>query len=227
MIKHARTFAAAQAVLLMAGLAAAPAHAAGGDLLIKATGNYSIRTGNETLDFTLDGTDIRAEPGNSVGAQISMSLFFTDTLALEAALGGSKLDFKSPDGRSVISSGTVIPALSVQFYPAGTDNRLRPFVGAGAAYYKFYSAKPEEVLTNRPTTPSMPQHNDRITLDSKIVPVVHAGVDLAITPSAFLTLEGRYTAANTKVHIAAATLTTTKPIKIENIAISLGAGFRF
>lgn len=227
MTKLALRLTAAQAIILLGGVACVPAHAASGDLLIKATGNYSIRAGNDTLDFTVDGLDVSAKPQGNVGGQVSMALFFTDMIAVEAALGGSKLDFKNSEGRSVMSTGSVIPALSVQVYPAGTEKRLRPFVGAGIAYYKFYSAEAGEVLTNRPTSLAMPQHNDRITLESKVVPIMHAGVDLAVSPSAFLTLEGRYAGTTTKINVATATLTTTRPIQIKNVALSLGAGFRF
>lgn len=227
MTLHALKISATASLFIMAAGAAAPAFAASGDLLIKAAGNYNVRAGNATVDFNIDGIGISAKPANDIGAQVSMALFLTDTIALEGVLGGGKLAFKSADGRSVMEGGTVIPAVGLQFYPAGSDKRLRPFIGAGAAYYKFYNVDPGEVLSNRPTTPSMPQHNDRITMDSKIVPVVHAGLDVAVSSSAFLTLEGRYAAATTKVNLATATLTTTRPIKIENIAISLGAGFRF
>lgn len=214
-------------LLLIAGLGASTAHAASGDLLIKAKGSYNLRAGNETVDFTLDGTPVSAKPTHAVGIEASIAMFLTDTLAVEGTLGGGKLDLQTPAGRGVISSGTIIPALTLQFYPAGSEAKIRPYLGVGAAYFKFYSAKPEEVFTNRPTTPAMPQLNDRIEFDSKIVPVAQAGLDYAITPSAFLTLEARYAAANTKVHISTTTLTTTDSLKVQNISVSLGAGFRF
>ncbi len=227
MKKHALRLSAVQAILLLGGFACVPAHAASGDLLIKATGNYSIRTGNDTLDVTIDGMDISAKPQSSIGGQVSLAMFVTDTIAVEAAMGGGKLDFKNTDGRSVMSAGSVIPSLSVQLYPSGADKRLRPYVGGGIGYYKFYSAEAKEVLTNRSGNLSVPQGTDRITMESKIVPVIHAGLDLAVSPSAFLTLEGRYAGATTKVSFATPMLTTTRQIKIESTAISLGAGFRF
>ena len=227
MIKSSFPFTAAKAMLIVVGLASTTAHAASGDLLIRAKGTYNVHADNSALDFALDGTTVQATPDNGIGAEISMALLLTDSIALEASLGGAKLDLKTAQGLGVLSSGTVVPALTAQFYPAGSDAKLRPYIGVGAAYLKFYSVKPEEVFTNRPTTPAMPQHNDRIGFDSKIVPVVQAGLDYAITPSAFLTLEGRYMSANTKVHINTATLTTTRPFKLQNISVSLGAGFRF
>lgn len=213
--------------LILAALAAAPAHAASGDLLIKARGSYNVSAGNASVDFTLDGQPISAQPSNGIGGEASISLFLTDQIALEGSLGGGKLDLKTAQGGGVMNAGMVMPAVSMQFYPLGSEATIRPYLGVGGAYFKIYNANPGEVFTNRPTSPSMPQHNDTLRFDAKLVPVVHAGLDYAITPSAFLTVEGRYSAFDTKIHISTAQLTTSRPFALRNVSISLGAGFRF
>ena len=217
-IKHCIT------AIALAGAMATPAMAAPGDVLVKLRGTYTLRSGGDSFDARIGARDVRAKPVNSVGGEASLTFVVSEDIAVETAIGGSKLTLRD-SGQDLASAGSFEPTVAVLYQPMGASGKLRPYAGLGVVYRKFYSEKAGDLIMS--VIPARPGLVD-ISFSSQLAPVGKVGTDVAISDHSYVNVEARYSPMKTKVsmyNIAPSGIFADGHLK--DLGLAVGMGFRF
>lgn len=216
-------------LLLAAGLAAAgSASAQSTGALLGRIGVTQIRPDVKSGDLTAPsfaGTqaDIRSDTQLTVG----LTYMLTDSIAIDFPLSfGFKHDIVGAGTISGVGKIGEVKSLPItllaQYKFQGANDPLRPYVGFGPTYAKFYKARSTAALTG--LTGGSPSNPTTISVQSKWAPTVEAGATYAFA--------GRWYADATVLKTFLKTRTSlstgqTLDAKLDPWSYCLAVGYRF
>lgn len=210
-------------VSLAALLFSVPAQSETGDMLVKLRGGYALRSGTDTVSVNVNSNPVKAKAQDGVLGEAALTIFFSDHLATEVAIGGGPYDIDDATGRTLASAGQVTSTLLVQYHPM-PDAKVRPYLGAGAAYVSLYSEKPGAILTSQNPLPPV---SYSIAIKSNIAPVAQVGVDISVNDKFYVNVDGRYLMASSRVKVAQGTQVQTANQDMKSFVVMAGVGFKF
>ena len=189
-------------VALAIGLAGSTAHAAQGDWLGRA------RVININPDASSSALSLDAGTENTL--ELDFSYFVTNKVALELILATKKHGITSA-GAPIGSVALLPPTLTLQYHfdPSGP---LRPYVGAGINYTRFYDIN---LLGGAATVEK-----------SSWGGALQAGMDIPLNKTFFLNVDIKKIWIDTDVKFTA-TGATAANFKINPVILGLGAGMKF
>lgn len=205
-------------------LCASPAQAAPGDILVKIRGGYAVRSAGSKVEIDIDGNSVEVKAGGAVGGEASLTYFLSNNIAAEFSFGGAPYDLDASDDRTLVSAGLITPGVTLQYHFMPEGRRFRPYIGIGAAYAKFYSEEPKELLTNRIVNPPI---SYSAHLKSALAPVGQIGADIAVNEKFYINLDAKFVAANSKVTVGQGDILQTVDHDMRSLFLSAGVGFRF
>lgn len=220
----------AVAGILALGLTS-PAHADRGDTLIKMRGNFHLRSGSDKVPVEvtkgpLGSTQLahyHVRGDDAVGAEVSATYFVTDHVATEVAFGGVSFNVKESTGDSLASASMITPMITFQYHPM-PKARVRPYLGAGAAYLGLYDEKPGKLMTEQ-----VPYTIDAysVTMKGAVAPVAQVGFDISLDDKMYLNVDAKYLFAKSDIRVIQNGLPETEEQDINTFILGLGVGFRF
>ena len=202
------------------------AQAETGDILIKARGTFSLRSGADAVTGTANSSVVSATAGNAFGAEAAMDFFLTSNILMEFAFSGAPYDVKdAATGKNLVSAGMITPTVSLLYYPLPAG-RFRPYFGGGVTYANFYSEKSGELLANAQHIPI------KVALKSNLAPVGQIGADIAVSDQLYVNIDAKYLLAKSKL-----TVTPSAPVpgfnipsanqNLNSFTLGAGVGFKF
>lgn len=212
-------FKAAAAVAAL--VAAVPAHAEAGDVLVRMRGIL--------VTPTEQSGEVSGFPGSEVGVtdsfmpEIDFTVMATDHIGAELIVATTRHEATGGGSLSAIdevaSTWVLPPTLTLQYHLA-PGGKVRPYVGAGVNYTWFYSEKASDALEDAlgPTT---------VTMDDSFGYALQAGVDIDLTDRVFLNLDIKYVDMDTMTHLRTAAGTATVDVSIDPVIVGAGLGMRF
>jgi outer membrane protein len=204
-------------------LGSAPAYAEVGDILVKGRGTYHNRLDGLTL--TLPNGDEPVESGveDTVGAEVSLTMFLTNRIAFEAALGSAGYQLRDPSGNKLVSANMLMSTATVQYHFAPDADVFRPYAGAGVTHLNIYGEGADVALLNFAPDP-FASYSVRLT--SGFAPVAQIGADIAVNDRIYLNIDAKFTSRKTEVLIEREAQTAASR-RLDSLIIAAGVGFRF
>jgi outer membrane protein len=193
----------ATALTAWAGVAQADA----GDILVRAR-VVSVLPQVSTTD-TL--SDLNVGVKQSVIPELDFSYMFTDHIGAEVILGTTRNKLTSGAFGDLGKVSLLPPTITLQYHfnPGGT---IRPYVGAGINYTRFYDN-------------SLSAAGTRITVDqNSFGPALQVGVDVALSERWFLNFDVKKLWVGTDASLGGTKLGT---LHIDPWLVGLGVGYRF
>jgi len=205
---------------LLAG--AAPAHAAAGDVLVRA--RAIMVAPNES-----SGPVLPSFPGGKVSVddsfapELDFTYMLTDNIGTELILATTK---HSVSGRGdlkgvgkLASTWVLPPTLTLQYHFA-PNAKIRPYVGAGVNYTIFYSENASKGLEAAigPTD---------VHLKSSLGYALQAGFDFDLTDRLFANVDVKYIDIDTTARLRTGPATNRVKVHLDPIVAGVGIGMRF
>jgi len=221
-------FLRAALVAAAASLGAAGVHAQSAGTLLGRIGATQIAPDVSSGDLTppsLPGTQagVRSDTQPSAG----LTWMLSDQVALDLPLAaGFKFDLVGAgaiDGVGKIGEVRALPlTLLAQYRLLSSDAPLRPYVGFGPTYARFYKARSTAVLSA--LTGGLPSKPTTLSVQSKWAYTAQIGASWAFAPRWYLDAAVMKTALKTRT-----TLSTgqTLDIKLDPWSYTLGVAYRF
>ena len=214
------------AALLAAAAGSAQAQSAGA--LIVRVGATRIAPDVRSGDLTppsLAGTraDVRADTQPSAG----LTWMASDNLAIDVPLAaGFKHDITGAGaiaGVGKIGEVKVLPiTLLAQYRFAGANDALRPYVGLGPTYARFYKARSTATLTA--LTGGLPSSPTTLSVDSRWGFTAQLGLAMEVAPRWYLDAAVLKTKLKTRTSLSTG---QTLNIKLDPWTYTVGIGYRF
>ncbi|MBB5018835.1 outer membrane protein [Chitinivorax tropicus] len=183
-------------------LAAGFAHAEAGDVLVR--GRFALITPDVESD--LKGLDVerKAIP------ELDFTYFITKNIAAELILGTAKHSV-SLNNQIIGKVSHLPPTVTVQYHFL-PDSTIRPYVGAGLNYTRFYDIKLAD---------------GTLTVDkNSFGGALQAGVDFAVSKNSFINLDLKKIYISTDVKSTATGAKVTK-LDVDPLVFGIGYGMRF
>jgi outer membrane protein len=210
--------------LAIACLATGAAHAAQGDVLVRA--RAIVVAPNEK-----SGSVLPAFPGekvsvnNSVMPEVDFTYMWTDHIGTELILATTKHNASGRTGTTgtigkLASTWVLPPTLTLQYHfaPEGT---IRPYVGAGLNYTIFYSEKASKGLKSA-------VGDTDVSMKSSFGYALQAGVDVPIGKRSFINLDVKYIDIDTTARLATTAAGTQRvKLHLDPFVFGIGIGTRF
>lgn len=203
-------------------IAAIPAHAEQGDLLVRLRGIVVAPTG--------DASDVLPGfPGGSVDVEdaivpeLDFTYFLTDNIGAELILATSPHDIKGTGALAglgkVADTMALPPTLTLQYHfnPAG---KIRPYAGVGVNYTIFYADDASSALTGAIGATA-------VELDDSVGVAFQAGVDFDVTERWFVNFDVKYIDIDTTATLNTGGVINTVDVDIDPIVAGVGVGLRF
>lgn len=173
-----------------------------------ADGNWLVRVRAIQIDPSahsspLAGVDVDSQ----IVPELDFTYFFSKHLATELILGTARHKV-TLNGVSLGKVNHLPPTLTLQWHFA-PDSKIRPYVGAGVNYTRFYNVD----LTGLDV--------DRNSFGGAL----QAGVDIAVTDNSYINLDVKKVYISTKVKTTAGAYVT--DLDIDPVIIGVGYGWRF
>lgn len=196
-----KKFAAAALVTVLS----ASAFAAQGDILAR------FRITNVNPDVKVDNVlaDASVDVSEDTIPELDFTYMLTNNVGLELILGTSKHDVSSSLGN--LGSVKVLPPTLTAQYHFSPEGQIRPYVGAGINYTRFYGVKNTDVL------PWSVKKNS-------FGPALQVGVDIPVTKNIFVNFDVKKLWIKTKVNSNGTELGT---LEINPLVTSVGIGTKF
>ncbi len=214
------------AALLAAAAGSAQAQSAGA--LIVRIGATRIAPDVRSGDLTppsLAGTraDVRADTQPSAG----LTWMASDNLAIDVPLAaGFKHDITGAGaiaGVGKIGEVKVLPiTLLAQYRFAGANDALRPYVGLGPTYARFYKAR--STATLNALTGGLPSSPTTLSVDSRWGFTAQLGLAMEVAPRWYLDAAVLKTKLKTRTSLSTG---QTLNIKLDPWTYTVGIGYRF
>lgn len=202
-------------------LAAIPASAKEGDVLVRARAIMVAPNERSDAITGIAGSDLGV--GDSVMPEVDFTYMATKNVGVELILATTK---HSVSGRgSIAGLGDVAdtwvlpPTLTVQYHFA-PEGKIRPYVGAGINYSIFYSSKATPSLNGALGATS-------VKLDDSFGYALQAGVDVPVGKNVFVNFDVKYIDMKTTARLTSGATLRTARVKIDPIVAGVGIGFRF
>jgi len=175
-----------------------------------AQGDWLMRARIINIDPDASSSALNLDVNSKVAPELDFSYFLTNNLALELILATREHDVTS-NAAPVGSVSLLPPTLTLQYHFAPTGN-VRPYIGAGLNYTRFYDIK---------------LGNGTLTVDrSSFGPALQLGVDIQLNKRFFLNLDLKKIWIDTDVK-AVGTGALAANLKINPVIFGVGIGTRF
>jgi outer membrane protein len=126
-------------------------------------------------------------------------------------------------GVGKIGEAKALPiSLLAQYRFMEPSAQIRPYVGAGPTYAKFYKARSTAVLTS--LTGGSPTNPTTLTIDSKLCLTVQLGASIAVAPRWSLDVSVLKTMLKTTAHLSSG---QTLDVKVNPTSYTVGLGYQF
>lgn len=211
----------ALAVLLSGALFAgsAMAHQAG-DVVVRAGG---ILVDVNSSSRTQTPVEVGLKVKNNAQLGLTATYMFTDNLAVEL-LGATPFSHKIEANVPALNLGLgevvklkqLPPSLYAQYYFGKATSSVRPYVGAGLNYTRFFNAKSTHAAV---TNLEVKKHS--------FGPVANVGVDVKLTDNLYLNAAAWYTHIQTKAKFKALDLNHEVKVKLDPMVYFVGLGYKF
>ncbi|WP_189836656.1 OmpW family protein [Sulfuriferula sp. AH1] len=189
------------AVILLGLLASTAASADQGDWLVRARAISVQPQESSSLGLSVD---------NALVPEVDFSYFVTKNVAVELILGTSRHEV-SLESTSLGKVSVLPPTLTAQYHFA-PDATVRPYVGAGVNYTRFYSNDLKVGTQN-------------VELDNNSWGgALQAGVDIAVGKNSFINLDIKKIYIKTDVALAGTKIDT---LKLDPLVLGVGYGMKF
>lgn len=205
-----------RAAITLLALAAAPAFAqSAGDWTI-GIGAHTVapKSGNGTLAATPLG-NLKMDVGNSTRPTVTAEYFLKDNLGLEvlAALPFQH-DIDVVGVGKVGSTKHLPPTVSLQYHFG--QGKVRPFVGLGLNYTRFFSTKAEGPIAGT-----------KLSLSDSWGLAGHVGIDFQVSEKGAIRVDYRKIDIDTKVKLNGANLGTKNTVNIDPSVYGVAYVFSF
>lgn len=211
----------ALAILLGSALFAgsAVAHEAGS--FIARLGGAYVQANSSSKTTTAVDVDLKVKNNAQVG--LTLGYMLTDNIAIEL-LGATpfyhKIDAKVPalglGLGNVVTVKHLPPSLYAQYYFGNAKSPVRPYVGAGINYTRFFDA---ESINPAVTDLKVKKHS--------VGPVANLGLDVKLTDNFYFNAAAYYTRIKTKANFKALGLDHEVKIKLDPVVYFSGFTFKF
>lgn len=189
------------AVILLSLLASTAASADQGDWLVRARAISVQPQESSSLGLSVD---------NALVPEVDFSYFVTKNVALELILGTSRHEVSL--GSTSLGKVSVLPPTLTAQYHFAPDATVRPYVGAGVNYTRFYSNDLKVGTQN-------------VELDNNSWGgALQAGVDIAVGKNSFINLDIKKIYIKTDVALAGTKIDT---LKLDPLVLGVGYGMKF
>lgn len=204
-------------------VAATPAFAEAGDILVKARGTYHLRFDGLSVELPDSAEAVNAVVDDAAGAEASLAVFMTNNIALEVSLGATVYDVRDTTGRQLVSANLLMSSATLQYHLSPDGKRLRPYLGVGVTHLNLYGDKVDVALSNA-SRDQFASYSARVT--GGFAPVAQAGADLALSERVFANFDVKYTARKTEILIARETSSISEQ-RLGALVLGIGMGFKF
>ena len=203
-------------------VAAAPAHAKAGDVLVRARAilvSPTESSGGIEPAFPND----RVSVTDSFAPEVDVTYLVSDNIGLELIAATTKHDIKGKRGLEPVGkladTWVLPPTLTLQYHFAPAA-KIRPYVGAGVNYTIFYSEDASNSLEDA-------IGNTQVELNDSFGYALQAGVDIDIGPRTFLNFDVKYIDIDTRAKLTTGSLVNRVNVSIDPIVVGAGVGMRF
>lgn len=202
---------------------ATPAYADAGDILIKARGTYSVRSGSFNVAIGADDATRRAKFADAPGLEGSITMFLSDRIAAEVSIGGAKHDVEDGAGGTLVEGSALTTAASIQYHFAGNEASFRPYIGAGGAYLNFYAEDAGRVFLDQAESEFT---SYSASMDGKFAPFAQIGADVPINEQIYVNFDVKYVSYKSEQLIETQARQSISR-RIDSMVAAVGIGFRF
>ena len=205
-------------------LAAAPAQAKQGDVLVRVRGIMVAPT--EKSGSILPGfPGEKVSVNNGIAPEVDVTYMATDHIGFELIAATTKHSATGRTGTTgsigkLASTWVLPPTLTMQYHPV-VDGPIRPYVGAGINYTLFYA---EDASTGLETAVG----KTKVHMKDSVGWAGQVGVDVDLNEKIFLNFDVKYIDINTKARLAttAAGVQRVK-LALDPLVFGVGVGMRF
>lgn len=209
---------------IAATIAAQPAHAEAGDILLRLRG-IVVAPNEDSGDILPAFPGETARVNNSVTPEVDVTYMATDNIGFELIAATSRHSAYGVTGTTggigkLSSTWVLPPTLTAQFHPI-PDGPVRPYVGVGVNYTIFYSEEASNALEAAvgPT---------RVSMSDSFGWAAQAGVDIDIGRNLFLNLDVKYIDIDTTATLRTANAGTQRVrMSLDPFVFGVGIGTRF
>ena len=210
------------AAAAVAAVAATPAYAEQGDVLVRTRAIIVAPTEDSSgvkPAFPNDGVSVT----NSFAPEVDFTYFVTDNIGLELIAATTKHDVKGKGGLKavgeLVDTWVLPPTLTLQYHFT-PKARVRPYVGVGLNYTLFYNEDASDGLEDA-------IGDTKVKLKDSFGYAVQAGVDFDIGKNLFLNLDVKYIDIDTKATLTTGSLVNKVKVSLDPIVAGVGIGMRF
>jgi outer membrane protein len=196
--------------ILAAAMAAAPANAKEGDVVVRLR---AINIAPENDSTTSIGGKVK--PDFAAVPEVDLSYFFTDSISAELIAATSKHNVKAMgtgSGDLDLGSVWVLPPTLTLQYHFNNESAFVPYVGAGVNYTYFYNDKAGSSINN-------------IHYDDSFGPALQAGLDYKLDDKYSLNLDVKKIWINSDVKVNGGGVTA--DVDLDPWVIGVGVGYTF
>jgi len=214
------------AIAAAAGLAALPAAAQeAGDIQVKVLATAVLPDGEiDQVNLDLVGlpAGTQTEANDNVVPTAAVEYFVADNFSIETICCLTQHDVDAvagAPGAELVSDALLLPATVTGKLHLNAGG-IRPYVGAGVAYFIF--------LDDEPGATAVALGADDFSLSDEFGFVVQAGIDVPVSESMFLSVDAkRYFIGTTATWFANGTPVIQTEHNLDPWVVSAGVGFRF
>lgn len=215
--------------LLLAGamgvaLAAAPAQAKQGDMLLRIRG--IMVAPNEKSGSVLPGfPGEKVAVDNSIMPEVDITYMATDHIGFELIAATTKHSASGRTGTTgsigkLASTWVLPPTLTMQYHPI-VNGRVRPYVGAGVNYTLFYAEDASDGL-------EAAVGRTKVHMSDSFGWAGQAGVDIDLNDRMFLNIDVKYIDIDTTARLTTTAAGTQRvKLALDPLVFGVGVGMRF
>lgn len=170
---------------------------------------------------TIPGSSVTVDADTTI--ELDFTYFLSKHLGVELILGTSKHDISgggSIAGLGKIANAKTLPPVVTLQYHFLPDNNIRPYLGLGVNYTRFYDEKATASLNTA-------LGSTRVDLDDSWGLSIQAGVDIQVSRNWFVNLDAKYIQMDTTATLNSSGVIRTVNVDIDPWFIGIGFGTRF
>ncbi|HHW7518599.1 TPA: OmpW/AlkL family protein [Mannheimia haemolytica] len=205
----------------------AVAHQAGDVIFRAGAVHVKANSSSDAKSKAATGIDVDLEVKNNTQLGLTATYMLADNVGIEL-LGATPFSHKINAKAKVLESGTEVdldrvvilkqlpPSLYAQYYFFEPTAKVKPYVGAGLNYTRFYHAKS---VSPAVTDLSVKKHS--------FGPVANLGVDVKLTDNIYFNAAAWYTRIKTTAKFKAAGADHEVKVKLDPVVLFAGFGVKF
>lgn len=201
--------------------AAAPAHAAQGDWIVRGRAILVAPTDKSgPVEPAFPGAHVAVD--NSYAPELDFTYMATNHVGAELILGTTKHHVSGRgtlDGLGHLAHTWVLPPTLTLQYHFAPQAKVRPYVGAGVNYTLFYSDKASDAL-------EAAIGQTKVRLKDSFGYAVQAGTDIDLTHKLFLNFDVKYIDIDTTARLTTGSAVNRVKVSLDPLVFGVGIGIR-